>query len=42
MSIPQKVDFNGMSKYNFKFERAAISFFEKTAAYEPEARITAE
>ena len=31
-----------MSKYNFKFERAAISFFEKTAAFEPEARITAE
>ncbi|CAD8184898.1 unnamed protein product [Paramecium octaurelia] len=35
MSIPQKVDFSGMSK-------AAISFFEKTAAFEPEARITAE
>ncbi|CAD8101711.1 unnamed protein product [Paramecium sonneborni] len=42
MSVPQKVDFSGMSKYNFKFERAAISFFEKTAAFEPEARITAE
>ncbi|CAD8199697.1 unnamed protein product [Paramecium pentaurelia] len=35
MSKPQKVDFNGMSK-------AAISFFEKTVAFEPEARITAE
>ncbi|CAD8108920.1 unnamed protein product [Paramecium sonneborni] len=42
MFQPQKVDFSGMSKYNFKFERAAISFFEKTAAFEPEARITAE
>jgi hypothetical protein len=31
-----------MSKYYSIFERAAISFFEKTAAFEPEARITAE
>ncbi|CAD8188343.1 unnamed protein product [Paramecium pentaurelia] len=42
MSVPQKIDYSGMSKYNFIFERAAISFFEKTAAFEPEARITAE